>query len=407
MASGADVAHVVYVWPYTEWGGAQRYFISHMRRLHGRMRVTVILPDASDHTLVAELAALGAAVLRVRGRLRVTPPRGLAARVRDHLAAWRVQAALRRACLSIGAVDTVFHCDVPLTFFARWLGALARRHAVVVTLHTSLATPARWRAGAWRWKLTRLVARPTFRLVAANRHVRDSLRPYLPAAAVAAIPLAYSPVEAVEVAAARAVARADTRRWLGVGDGRCLVVTGAQFIARKGRAAWLAAAALVRAQAGDVDFLWIGPQPLGASDSVLLAGRAGVRYLAQGDLPQGRASYLEAIAAADIFVLPSLEDGLPLALVEALALGVPVVTTPVNAIPEAVTHDVHGWLVPPGDASALAEAVLALHADPARARRLAAAGREHARIFDADAVVATTTAVYAQTLAVVETRGTA
>ncbi len=72
-----------------------------------------------------------------------------------------------------------------------------------------------------------------------------------------------------------------------------------------------------------------------------------------------------------MFVLASEHEGLPLAVMEALALGVPVVATRVGGIPELVEDGTSGLLVPPGDPAALADAILAV-TDPATRDRLAA-----------------------------------
>ncbi len=389
-------AHVVYVWPYLEWGGAQRYFISLMRRVVLRARVTAIVPAGSADDLVAELQALGVTVERMRGRLDVTPATTLVHRVTAHVRAWHAQVALWRSCRRVTGPGTVFHCDVSLTLFTGVLWTLAGRHGVVVTLHTSLPHIGGLRAHVWRRRMRSLTRRPGFRLIAANKHVRESLRPFLRVDDIARVPLAYSPVERQEVvAASTGTSRDETRRQLGIAPGRFLVVTGAQFIERKGCWIWLEAARRVRTEATDVDFLWLGPAAVtGRAASELRALNGVVRYVPQADLPDGRRSYLKAVAAADVFVLPSLEEGLPLALVEAMALGVPVVSTPVNAIPEAVEHGVTGILVPPGDAEGLAGAILQLRHDPALARRLAAAAHVHALTFDADEMAGVTLAVY-------------
>lgn len=90
-------------------------------------------------------------------------------------------------------------------------------------------------------------------------------------------------------------------------------------------------------------------------------------------------------ARADVVVQPSLvtatgdRDGLPNAILEALACGKPVVTTPVAAIPEVIVDRETGLLVPPGDASALAQAVQRLLANPEEARRLGERGRAQVR----------------------------
>ena len=79
------------------------------------------------------------------------------------------------------------------------------------------------------------------------------------------------------------------------------------------------------------------------------------------------------LARFDIFVLPSLWEGLPLALLEAMAAGVPVVASAVDGVPEVVEDGVNGILVPRGDAGALAGALERLLDNPGEGRVLAAA----------------------------------
>ena len=75
-------------------------------------------------------------------------------------------------------------------------------------------------------------------------------------------------------------------------------------------------------------------------------------------------------ADADLFVFPTRGDCLPLAVMEALTSGLPVITTTVGALPEAVTHGETGWIVPPDDPPALADALQTLAEDAALRSRL-------------------------------------
>jgi len=84
----------------------------------------------------------------------------------------------------------------------------------------------------------------------------------------------------------------------------------------------------------------------------------------------------ELLAATDLFALPSLEESLPLAILEAMAAGLPVVATTVGGIPECVSHGETGALVPPADSDALAEAIVAIVRDPALQRRFGKAARK-------------------------------
>jgi glycosyltransferase involved in cell wall biosynthesis len=77
-----------------------------------------------------------------------------------------------------------------------------------------------------------------------------------------------------------------------------------------------------------------------------------------------------------LFLNPSLVDNMPISVLEALASGVPVVSTRVGGVPYIVEHGKTALLVPPGDAGAMARALLELLGNPAQAERLARAGRE-------------------------------
>lgn len=96
---------------------------------------------------------------------------------------------------------------------------------------------------------------------------------------------------------------------------------------------------------------------------------------------QPRTRVLELLHAADLFCLPARiaedgdRDGLPNALLEAMATALPVVATPISAIPEAVAHEKNGILVPPEDAGALAKAIERLSTDPSLRVRLGAEAR--------------------------------
>jgi colanic acid/amylovoran biosynthesis glycosyltransferase len=104
-----------------------------------------------------------------------------------------------------------------------------------------------------------------------------------------------------------------------------------------------------------------------------------------------RAEVVGLLGEADLLVAPSVptaagkREGLPVVLIEAMAAGVPVVASHLSGIPELVENDVTGLTVPPGDATALADAIGRLAADPALRDRLACAGRARVEAeFDLD-----------------------
>lgn len=107
-----------------------------------------------------------------------------------------------------------------------------------------------------------------------------------------------------------------------------------------------------------------------------LTARLGLGERAEftGWLESGRKR--AALSGATLFVLPSYVEGMPMALLEAMSWGLPVIATPVGGVPEIVTHEVDGLLVPPGDVAALAAAIARLMRDPLLRERLGRAARE-------------------------------
>lgn len=108
-----------------------------------------------------------------------------------------------------------------------------------------------------------------------------------------------------------------------------------------------------------------------------------------------REDIADILAAADLFVLPSLSEGFPFVLLEALAMGRPVVASRVNGVPELIDDHKTGLLVPPRDPQALARAIRDMLKDPAAASKLGADGRALVQErFTVDRMVANTTAIF-------------
>jgi len=79
---------------------------------------------------------------------------------------------------------------------------------------------------------------------------------------------------------------------------------------------------------------------------------------------------------ADIFLLASFSEGMPMTIIEAMQRGLPVISTPVGAIPDMIQHGVSGWFIRPGSADAIAESVLFLKRDEALRQKLGQAARK-------------------------------
>lgn len=220
-------------------------------------------------------------------------------------------------------------------------------------------------------RLFRTIYRGCDRVIAPSRYVADDLlrRPgvRVPEASLRLIE------NGVDVDDPERVTRRGTAgtasRW---GEGRPRVAVVANFFPIKGHRYLLEAVPAVLAAFPEARFVLAGDGDTRAA-MMTLADELGVaaRVTFTGEIPDT----LDLMRASDLVVLPSLSEGLPITLVEALALGRPVVATRVGGIPEVAEDQVTARLVPPGDTPALADAMCALLRDPVLAQQLGAAGR--------------------------------
>jgi glycosyltransferase involved in cell wall biosynthesis len=112
-----------------------------------------------------------------------------------------------------------------------------------------------------------------------------------------------------------------------------------------------------------------------------------------------RPDVADVLQAADVVTLPSRAEGLPLAVLEAMACARPVVATPVGGVPDAVVDEQTGLLIPPDDPDRLAAAILRLLRDRSLARRMGAAGRRRVEeSFSLDSFASGVAAVYRELL---------
>ncbi|MCZ7568461.1 MAG: glycosyltransferase family 4 protein [Ardenticatenaceae bacterium] len=177
-----------------------------------------------------------------------------------------------------------------------------------------------------------------------------------------------------------------------------VVTTVARLSAEKGIEYLLESAAMLRARFPAARFVIVGEGPL-RSHLEAQANRLGLINAQVVSFLGHRHDVASLMAQSDVVILPSLRDGCPMVLIEALALGRPVVASWVDGIPEIVEDGVSGLLVPPGDSRALAAAIERLLVDRELATTLARQGmRRVEETFDVAAMAERTLAVYQQVL---------
>lgn len=171
--------------------------------------------------------------------------------------------------------------------------------------------------------------------------------------------------------------RATVRRELGVRDDELLILAIGNLDQRKGHLILLKA--LEKLQSAGLSQPWrlaIAGGRGGEERPKLEAFAAEHGMSDRLHILTYREDVPDLQAAADIFVMPSLWEGLPLAMLEAMLAGKAIVASDTSGIPEAITTEEHGLLTPPGDVESLAKALGRLLIDPALRQRLATAAQK-------------------------------
>jgi len=173
------------------------------------------------------------------------------------------------------------------------------------------------------------------------------------------------------------------------------ILSVGRLVAVKAHGVLVDAVGALRAEGVDVQLTLVGDGPRRAALEALVRERAlsgCVRFAGRVGQDEIAAYYRDA----DVFCLPSFAEGVPVVLMEAMASGVPVISTRVNGIPELVEDGVSGLLVVPGRSDLLATALRRLAEDPARRVELGAGGRARvADQFEVDACAAELAGLFA------------
>ena len=182
----------------------------------------------------------------------------------------------------------------------------------------------------------------------------------------------------------------------GVGDGKLIVLVGNMHTDVKGHPWLIASAPAVIREFPSTRFVLVGDGEQRASFEQQVAGLG----LEQNFLFLGRRTYIpEILACCDIAVLPSRAEGLPNAVLEYMAAGLPTIVTRVGGNIELVEDGVTGLLLPPADSPALSAALLKLLRDPGLARQMAQTGHEFTiRNFSFERLVREVDALYTELL---------
>lgn len=370
------MTRIAFVIDHLEVGGAQRHLLELLPRLAERgYRPELWAAAAEPGSLTPLFEKVGVRVRSFGIRRTMLRPATLAAVA-------RVAADLRRRRVPI-VHGYLFEGNVLAAAVGRWGGL-----PVVLVSKRSLDRYGRLDRRLAAWATNRAADRVLVNAAAVGEIVATHER--CPRERIDLIPNGVRLPEGRPSPSGRA-SQPDER-----GDGPLAGMVG-RLGWKKGYEHAIAAFALLRARIPGlrVDIIGDGPLREEIESRVERLGLAScVRLLGQ------RSDVAERMAGFDCFVLSSVIEGMPNALLEAMALGLPVVTTAAGGSAEVVEDGRSGLVVPPGNASALAAAVARVLADPALASRLGeAAARRVRKRYSLEAMVGSFDRLYRRELA--------
>lgn len=371
---------VLYVNHTATVSGGERSLLELLAALPAEVQPLLACPPGDLQERAKALGVATTSIAGTAGSLRLHPRHTLLALGQMSLAALQVARAARRHGAEVVHGNSI-RAGIVLGLARRLPPGLGLRRGTATIVHVRDVLPP----GAASKASLRLIASTATTLVANSEHTAASVRAMAPNARVEAIP---NPVDLRRFDPAQ-IDRARARAALGeAGRHELLLGVVAQLTPWKGQDTAIEALGALRREGIDAQLLLIGAAKFVAAATRFDNERyvAGLHELAEREGVADRVSWLgeredvpELLRALDVLLLPSWEEPFGRALIEAMALEVPVLATEVGGPREIVREGVDGHLLPPREPARWASAVRGLGEDAELRSRMGRAGRERVR----------------------------
>ncbi len=376
-STSSDLPHILHVIPTLASGGAERLIATYLSNpaLKQAYRHTVVLTDVREteenspqHFFSSQVRESGHEVIC----LGCPGPKKL----------FRCIQALRR--LIREKKTSLVHTHLNWANIAGQIAGRMSRIPVVTSFHsTGYMEEARlaFDTPKWKFETIRLIDAICGRLcitrgIAVSQSVANHIIAKLHIDP-GKIQVIYNPVDLDHVRPLHEHPRSIVREQLGLADSSRIILNVGRFISSKGHSQLLEAFDKVRVTHPEAHLVMIGKQ---SENSVAASLRERIEELGIGSsvsmLPP-RHDIADFLAAADVFAFPTKYEGLGIALIEAMACGVPCICSDIEVLREVVQDNVTGLIVPVGDVEALAHAILRILDERYLAERLGS----HAKMY--------------------------
>ncbi len=373
---------VIYAWNYLEWGGAQIHLFAIIREVKKEFDVLIVLPKDSDEQLIKFIEDLDVRYEFIDCRADFQPAGNLKRKIERHINKFKNEYKMLKHLEKCDLENSLLHVELSPWQSLFPLIWLCLRTDVFITMHNSLGKVPKLRFWLWKIKLGIISHFKTFHPFASNVDSKNYFKDLYSKEKFEEIEVTYTSVDPDEVAEAleAEINRNELLKKYKLPEDKFLYFCVGQFIDRKGRWTFLEAAKNLAKTNDDVAFVWIAnskpsPEDLKKAETFGLGDR--FRFITSDQVGDEHIDLFKLLRLADVYALVSFREGLPVSLLEAMALGIPSISTDVNAIPEAVRHLETGWLIEPGDTEALLEAFQTLKNDGSLRDKLSENGRQH------------------------------
>lgn len=272
---------------------------------------------------------------------------------------WRLWKLLRREKFDV--IETFTHDSNMLALPLAWMARVPVR---IATHHGIVAGIPRWRENLHAWMINNNIAN---HIVAVSEMTRQKLlEEGIQAGRIVVIQNGIAPVPL------EGVNRSEVRKEAGMGEDDLVLLAVGRLVYSKAHKILIAAMPAVLQKFPNAKVGICGDGVLRAdleSQIRSLDLSNSVKLLGESD------HMAKFLASADVFVLPSLWEGLPIALLEAMSAGLPIISTKVAGVEEVIVEGIHGLLIPIENVDALANAIIQLLKDPQLRYKMGAASK--------------------------------
>jgi glycosyltransferase involved in cell wall biosynthesis len=374
-----DRRQLIFLWTYLEWGGAQVYMMAIMKEALAEWDVIVAIPRASSPEVIGYLEQIGVKIDFLDVALDHAPASSIARKLERQSNRIKTELAVLKYLRKFDLKNSVLHIEISPWQSWQFLAVLSRRGAnVFVTMHNAI-TGSAMREAIWKMRMQFVSRLNGFHIFASNQDTKNKVKPLVSPRFWDDIAVTYTCVDPRQIDAVltNGMAKAATRAKHNIDANKFIVLCVGQFIDRKGRWIFLDAAKQLAADK-DIAFVWLTPKTPNEEDRKRIESYSlnNFEIRISNETGKTREEILEFFRIADVFALPSFVEGLPIALLESMALGIASISTDVYAIPEAVKDRETGLLIGAGDSNALTNAIKELKSDNKLRHHIAAGGRE-------------------------------